>query len=152
MIGASFLSVWGGVNLVGVLLTGHMSDRHARNRVLAMTHFIRCLSFFTVVVFIRFSGGSLWLLYIAMALFGFGWFTTAPLASGLVADLFGNIRMGTIMGLVLSCHILGMAIGAYAGGITFEITGSYYLLFLSQGILEFLAAGFAFAIKRQNIR
>jgi len=152
MIGASFLSVWGAVNLVGVLLTGNMSDRYARNRVLALTHFIRSLSFFIVVVFILLDGGSLWLLYIAMALFGFGWFTTAPLASGLVADLFGNIRMGTIMGLVLSCHIIGMALGAYAGGITFEITGSYYLIFLTQGILEFLAAGFAFFIKRQNVR
>jgi predicted MFS family arabinose efflux permease len=152
MIGASFLSVWGAVNLVGVLLTGNMSDRYARNRVLSMTHLIRSLSFFTIVIFTILGNGSLWLLYIAMALFGFGWFTTAPLASGLVADLFGNIRMGTIMGLVLACHIVGMAVGAYAGGITFETTGSYYRLFLAQGMLEFLAAIFAFLIKRQNMR
>ena len=92
------------------------------------------------------------MLYIAIALFGFGWFTTAPLASGLAADLFGQQRMGTILGLILACHIIGMAIGAYAGGITFELTGSYYLFFLLQGILEFLAAVFAFAIKRSTLR
>lgn len=152
MIGASLLSVQGGVNLVGVLLTGHMSDRIARSRVLALTHLIRSLSFGTIVIFIIFGGGSLWLLYIAMALFGFGWFTTAPLASGLVADLFGYRRMGTIIGLTMSCHMVGMAIGAYAGGITFELTGSYYSIFLIQGILELLASGFAFAIKQQTIR
>lgn len=152
MIGASLLSVQGGVNLVGVLLTGQMSDRIARSRVLALTHLIRSLSFGTIVIFIIFGGGSLWLLYIAMALFGFGWFTTAPLAFGLVADLFGYRQMGTIMGVVLSYHMVGMAIGAYAGGITFELTDSYYSLFLIQGILEFLAASFAFAIKQQNIR
>ncbi len=93
------------------------------------------------------GGTPLWIIYVAMALFGFGWFTTAPLASGLVADLFGQSRMGTIFGITLSCHLVGMAIGTYAGGITFELTGSYYLIFLVQGVLELVAAGFAFAIK-----
>ena len=95
------------------------------------------------------SGGSLWLLYIAMALFGFGWFTTAPLAAGLVADLFGYRQMGTILGLMLAYHAVGMAIGAYGGGITFELTNSYFLFFVIQGILEFLAAVSAFCIKRR---
>jgi OFA family oxalate/formate antiporter-like MFS transporter len=148
MIGATLLSVQGGLNLVGVLLTGHMSDRYARSRVLALTHFIRCLSFVVIVIFMLVSGSPLWMLYVAVALFGFGWFTTSPLTSGLAADLFGNIRMGTIIGIVTSCHTVGMAVGSYAGGITFELTGSYYSFFIVQGILEFLAAGFAFAIKQ----
>lgn len=152
MIGASFLSVQGGACLVGVLLTGHMSDRIARNRVLALTHLIRSISFVTVVIFVLIGSGSLWLLYIAMALFGFGWYTTAPLSAGLVADLFGYLQMGTIIGLMLSCHMIGMAIGAYAGGITFDLTHSYFRVFLIQGILEFLAAIMAFYIKRQTIR
>ena len=152
MIGASFLSVQGGVNLIGVLVTGYLSDRTARSRVLAMTHVIRSISFITVVIFFLDGGSSLWLLYTAMALFGFSWFTTAPLVSGLVADLFGYPRMGTILGLVQSCHMVGMAIGAYAGGITFELTGSYYSFFIVQGVLELLAAVFAFAIKKQTKR
>lgn len=148
MIGATLLSVQGGLNLVGVLLTGHLSDRYSRSRVLAFTHLIRSLSFFVVVAFVLLGGGSLWMLYLSMVLFGFGWFTTSPLTSGLVADLFGNLSMGTIIGVTTSCHTVGMALGAYAGGITFELTGSYYWFFLIQGILEFLAAGFAFAIKK----
>lgn len=152
MIGASFLSVQGGINLVGVLLTGYMSDRMARNKILALTHTVRSFSFIIIVSFILSSGSSLWLLYVAMALFGFGWFTTAPLTSGLVADLFGNFRMGTIMGLTMSCHVIGMATGAYAGGIIFEKTGSYYSFFLIQAILEFIAAIFAFMISASQAR
>ena len=152
MIGATLLSVQGGLNLVGVLLTGHMSDRFSRSKVLALTHFIRSLSFVTAVVFILLGGGSLWMLYLAVALFGFGWFTTSPLVSGLVADLFGNLRMGTIIGVAISCHTVGMALGAYAGGITFEVTGSYYSFFIVQGVLEFVAACLAFAIKRPIAR
>jgi MFS family permease len=149
MIGATFLSVQGGANLVGVLLTGHLSDRIVRSRVLALTHTIRSVSFIAVVISILISGRPLWLLYIAMALFGFGWFTTAPLAAGLVADLFGYRQMGTILGMMISCHMIGMAIGAYAGGITYELTHSYFLFFIIQGILEFLAAISAFSIKRR---
>jgi predicted MFS family arabinose efflux permease len=146
MVGASFLSVQGGINMIGVLVTGYISDRMARNKVLGLTHFIRALSFFIIVGFIFRGGTSLWMLYVAMALFGFGWYTTAPLTSGLVADLFGDLRMGTIMGVAMACHVIGMAIGAYAGGVTFELTGSYYSFFFVQAILEFIAAIFAFLI------
>ncbi|OGN99521.1 MAG: hypothetical protein A2Y90_02455, partial [Chloroflexi bacterium RBG_13_52_12] len=148
MIGASLLSVQGALNLAGVLLTGHFSDKYSRSKVLGWTHFIRSLAFFVAVVFIVRGGGSLWMLYLSMVLFGFGWFTTSPLTSGLVADLFGGLRMGTIIGVAMACHTVGMAVGAYAGGLTFKLTGSYYSFFLAQGVLELLAAGFAFAIRR----
>jgi MFS family permease len=150
MVGASLLSVQGGLNLLGVLLTGHFSDKYARHRVLALTHAIRSLAFFTAVGFIILEGSPLWMLYAAMVLFGFGWFTTSPLTSGLLADLFGNLRMGTIIGVTMSCHTIGMAMGAYAGGISFDLTGSYYMLFVIQGGLEMLAAGFAFVIRRKS--
>ena len=147
MVAASLVSVQGGVNLVGVLLTGHISDRYPRNRVLALTHTVRGLSFFAAVAFIVLGGGSLWMLYLAMVLFGFGWFTTSPLTSGCVADYFGDMRMGTIIGVTMASHSVGMAIGAYAGGLTYTLTGSYFRFFLAQGVLEILAAGMVFAIK-----
>jgi len=150
MIAASMLSAQAGVNLVALLLTGHLSDRMARNRVLALTHFMRCLSFVVLVSFVLIRGNSLWMLYLAMAFFGFGWFTTAPLSSGLVADIFGSFRMGTILGFMWAGHMLGMAIGAYAGGAIYELTGSYYLFFIIQGVLEFIAAGFALFIRRKS--
>ena len=151
MIGASFLSIHGVFTFVGVLFTGYLSDRIARKKVLALTHLVRGLSFVTIVLSLIFAGGPLWLLYIAMALFGLGWFTTAPLASGLVADLFGYLRMGTIVSLVTAGHMIGTAIGVYGGGITFEMTHSYHLFFFIQGGLEFLAAIFAFAIRRRAL-
>ncbi len=151
MIAASLVSVQGGVNLVGVLLTGHFSDRYPRNRVLALTHAVRSLSFFIAVVFIVLGGSSLWMLYLAMVLFGFGWFTTSPLASGCVADYFGDLRMGTIIGVTISCHTVGMAIGAYAGGLTYTLTGSYFRFFLAQGMLELLAAGMVFVIRCKRV-
>lgn len=146
MIGTSLVSVQGGVNLAGILLTGYMSDRIARRTVLALTYFIRGMSFVTMAIFIHLGGAPLWVIYVAMALFGFGWFTTSPLSAGLIADLFGRVRMGTIMAVNGSFHMFGMAIGAYAGGAIFEVTGSYYLFVIAQGLLELLAAALAFLI------
>ena len=148
MIAASLLSVQGGLNLVGVLATGYLSDRMSRSKVLGLTHFVRTLSFVTIIIFILLGGGSLWMLYAAMMFFGFGWYTTAPLTAGLVADLFGGLRAGTILGLTTSCHMFGMAIGAYAGGVIFELTGSYLLFFVVQCSLSLMATLFSLAIKR----
>jgi MFS family permease len=148
MIGASFLSVQGGLNLVGVLVTGHMSDRTSRNRVLSLTHLFRSLSFIGLTSAIIIGGNTLWLLYLSMALFGLGWYTTAPLTAGLVADLFGFRRLGTLLGIILAAHMLGMACGTYAGGLSYQLTGSYLSIFLFQAVAELLAAVFAFIIKR----
>lgn len=147
MIGASLLSIQGGVNLLGVLVTGRLSDRTARSRVLSLTHFVRSVSFATIVLFIVLGGGSLWILYLAMALFGFGWFTTSPLQAGLAADNFGSLRLGTIISVLATAHTLGWALGAYAGGIIFETTGSYYWFFLLQTLFELIATLLAFNIK-----
>ena len=149
MIGASFLSVMGGASLVGVLLTGHISDILPRNKVLGFTHFIRGISFFIVIAAILFMGNALWMIFLAMVLYGLGWFTTAPLAGGLVADLFGNQRMGTIIGLTMASHMIGAAIGIYGGGFVFTLTGSYLGIFILQGFLEMTAMVFAFAIVRK---
>jgi predicted MFS family arabinose efflux permease len=150
MIGASFLSVQGGASLIGVLITGQISDFWSRNKVLGMTHFTRGLSFFVVIAALLLGGGSLWMLFAAMALFGLGWFTTAPLSVGLVADLFGNRSMGTLIGVILSAHLIGSAIGTYGGGYIYQITGSYMDVFITQGILEMVAMLFAFAIVRKK--
>ena len=150
MIAASLLSVQGGLNIVGVLVTGHLADRMAGSKVLALTHLVRTISFATMIVFILFGGGSLWILYLGMAFFGFGWFTTAPLTAGLVTGLFGSLRMGTILGVTTSSHILGWAIGAYVGGAIFDMTHSYYTAFLIITPLSLLATVFSLAIKQKQ--
>ena len=147
LIGASFLSVQGGVSMLGVIATGVLSDRWHRSKVLSLTHFVRSLGILLVVIAILTGGQALWLLFAAMALFGLGFFATSPLVGGLVADLFGNLRMGTVIGLIFSSHAIGMAIGVYAGGITYQLTGSYLDIFLMLVFLELLACILTFLIK-----
>jgi MFS family permease len=148
IIGATFLSFQGGFCILGVILTGQMSDKFRRNRVLSMTYVIRSMAFVVLVAAVVTGGASLWMLYLGMALFGFGFFTTSPLASGLTADLFGYLRMGTIIGLISGFHMIGAAIGTYAGGINYQLTGSYLNNFAVQAGLEMVAAILAFQIRK----
>ena len=151
MIGAVSLSIQGGFNLFGVLLLGYISDKIARKNVLSITFLIRAASFFVLIIFILTGGSSLWIFYLAMALFGIGWFTTAPLTAGIAADLFGNLRMGTILGLTTSCHMLGMAVGSFAGGAIYDLTNSYLAFFLVQCPLELVAVVLVFIIRQKRM-
>jgi MFS family permease len=148
IIAATFLSVQGGVCILGVTLTGSISDRFARNKVLGATFIVRSLSFVVLVVAVVAGGTSLWMFYLGMAFFGFGSFTTAPLSNGLAADLFGNRRMGTIIGILSGAHMIGSAIGTFAGGLTYQLTGNYLIILAVQALVELLAAVFAFLIKK----
>ncbi len=150
MIGATLVSVQGAFNLIGVIALGYLSDKMVRKNTLALTHLIRSISFAVLIMFTLLASNSLWLLYVAMALFGIGWFTTAPLSTALAADLYGNLRLGTILGMTMGCHMLGMAIGAYMGGAIFDATGSYLLFFIIQCPVEFVAVIFAFFIKAKK--
>jgi len=148
LIGASFLSVQGGVSLLGVVSTGWLSDRLTRSKVLSLTHLIRSLGLWVLVVPLLLGWHSLPQLYLAMALFGFGWFTTSPLVAGLAADFFGSLRMGTLLGILLASHLIGMAIGSYAGGLSFQLTGRYRLIFVIVASLELAACLIAAMIRK----
>ncbi|MFH1002518.1 MAG: MFS transporter [Chloroflexota bacterium] len=151
IMAASLLSIEGGADIAGILVAGYLSDRMARNRVLALIHFIRTLSFVIIIIFILLGSGSPWMLYTAMVFFGFGWYTTAPLTAGLVADLFGSLRLGTILGFTTGAHMFGMALGAYAGGIIYERLGSYYLFFVVITGLSLLASIFPLFIRPKGL-
>lgn len=150
MIGATLVSVQGAFNLIGVITMGYLSDRMVRKNTLAMTYFIRALSFATLIIFSLVASQSLLLLYVAMALFGIGWFTTAPLTAAVAADLYGNLRLGTILGITVACHMFGMAIGSYMGGVIFDATSSYLLFFLIQCPVELAALLLVFFIKEKR--
>src|SRR5581483_5599042 len=67
-----------------------------------------------------------WQLYVFAALFGATFFTTAPLSSTLVGDLFGAAH---------HFHHTAGALGSYAGGLVFDLTGSYRPIFLAGALI-----------------
>jgi len=55
---------------------------------------------------------------------------TAPLTVVFIRRIFGPLNMGTLMGGINMVHQVGGAIGAFAGAVVFDVTGSYRLIML----------------------
>jgi predicted MFS family arabinose efflux permease len=64
-----------------------------------------------------------------------------PLTNGLVADLWGRRNLGFLFGIVYVGHQIGAFVGAWAGGLVFDRTGSFDLMWGAA-----IAAGVAAAV------
>jgi MFS family permease len=71
---------------------------------------------------------------------GFLWLATVPLTNALVGQLFGLRYLATLAGIVFAGHQLGSFAAVWAGGILFDATGSYTLIWQIAIGLGFVAA------------
>ncbi len=74
------------------------------------------------------------------AAMGFLWLGTVPLTNGLVAQIFGVRYLAMLSGFVFLSHQLGSFLGAWLGGIVFDRTGSYNIIWLIAIGLSVIAA------------
>ena len=75
------------------------------------------------------------LIYFYGAAVGLLWLATVPLTSGLIAQMFGVAWLSTLTGFALLSHQLGSFLGVWLGGILYDRTGSYSVVWwLSIGL------------------
>ncbi len=77
-------------------------------------------------------------------LFGAGmgllWLSTVPPTSGLVSIMFGTRWLATLYGFVFFSHQVGGFLGAWLGGVLYERTGSYDVVWWLAVLLGLLSA------------
>ena len=71
---------------------------------------------------------------------GLLWLSTVPLTSGIIAQVFGLRYMATLFGIVFLSHQLGSFLGIWLGGLFFDATGSYDLVWWFGAALGLAAA------------
>jgi predicted MFS family arabinose efflux permease len=78
---------------------------------------------------------------------GFLWLGVGPLVAGTVGEMFGLRWQSMIQGLAFMSHQLGSFLGAFGGGLAFDLVGSYDLawrigvgLGLAAGVIQIGAA------------
>lgn len=79
------------------------------------------------------------MLYVYSFLVGVNIGGLAPILPGLIVDYFGRKHFGAIYGLSYFMLTLGVLIGPIYAGWMFDVTGSYYLAFLTSVVLSFIA-------------
>ena len=82
---------------------------------------------------------------------GFLWLCRVPLTSGLVAKIFGARHLGRLFGLVFFSHQVGAFLGAWLGGLNFDVTGNYNAVWYTSILLGLLAAALHWPIRDQPV-
>ncbi len=137
-----------GVNTLGMVAAGYLTDRMNRTLLLASIYFFRSLTFLMLPLLVDDTA----ILWVFAVLFGIFDYATVPPTASLAVSHLGKARVGTAMGLISAGHSIGAAMGAFAGGYLFDLTGGYGWLWSSSFGLALAAAGIAALVPSAGIR
>ncbi len=138
---ASAVGLMGMMNVVGTLASGWLTDRYDNRKLLAFYYTFRALSIVFLPVILAVPQ-----LFLFAIVYGLDWIATVPPTVNLTARLYGRAHMGTIYGWIFCSHMIGAALAAFLGGAVHDVLGDYTSMFLSAGLLGFIAAAMALRI------
>ncbi len=138
-------AVMGGLNFVGVLASGILTDRHDPRRLLMIYYTFRGVSLFFLPLLTDL--GLTGLTFFAV-LYGLDWIATVPPTMSLCAQLFGRRNVGTVYGFVFGAHQFGAAMAAFGAGYMHDALGDYTWAFLSGGVLCLIGGMLAMRIDK----
>ena len=115
---------------------GLAGGRWSKKKLLAAIYFARSI---VIVLFLLapLSHASVAVFAAAMGLL---WLGTVPLTNGLVAQIFGVRYLAMLSGFVFFSHQLGSFLGVWLGGLVFDKTGAYDIVWMISIALGVLAA------------
>ena len=122
---AGRMMAWFGLmGMAGLLVTGPVSDRFGNKLPTVATFVLRSVIF--ILILFQQNTTSF---YLFALMFGFTMLITAPITTTLLAKLYGLSNIGLISGVVTTVHHFSGGLWTYLGGVTFDRTGSYVLIF-----------------------
>ena len=134
-VGSWTIAVIGLFNILGSLLSGWLGNRLPKQMLLASIYFLRALA---IAAFLLIPVSEV-TAYIFAAAMGLLWLSTVPLTAGLVTLFFGPRYMGMLYGIAFLSHQVGSFAGVWLGGVVYDQTGAYDLVWYL-GILLGLAS------------
>ena len=147
LVGATALSIIGFFNILGGLAAGVLGSRYRLKYLLSGIYLTRAAA---IALFLL-GPKTDWAVYLFSAAFGLLWLSTVPLTSALVGQIFGPRYMATLFGIVMLGHQLGAFFGAWFGGLSFDLTGSYDSVWIISVLLGLLAAALHWPIADQPV-
>ena len=136
LVGATALSIIGFFNILGGLAAGVLGSRYRLKYLLSGIYLARAVA---IALFLL-GPKTDWAVYLFSGAFGLLWLSTVPLTSALVGQIFGPRYMATLFGIVMLGHQLGAFFGAWFGGLSYDLSGSYDAVWIISVLLGLLAA------------
>jgi MFS family permease len=126
-IGGWTIAVIGLFNIVGSLGAGYVANMMPKRYLLSLIYFCRSVAIFAFIMLPPSPVVTL----IFGAVMGVLWLSTVPPTSALVAIMFGPRWLTMLLGIAFFSHQVGGFLGVWLGGVLFEATGSYNVIWWS---------------------
>lgn len=120
-VGGWTIAVIGLFNIIGSLGSGWLGTWLPKRFILSVIYFIRAIAVFAFIYFPVTPVSAL----VFGAVIGLMWLSTVPPTNGLVVVMFGTKWLAMLSGVVFFSHQVGGFLGVWIGGVAFERTGSY---------------------------
>jgi len=120
------LALIGLFNIFGTYAVGVLGQRLSRPRILAFIYFARA-AVITVFLLVPLSPASV---YVFSAMMGLLWLSTVPPTNAVVAQIFGVAHLSMLSGFVFLSHQVGSFMGVWLGGVLYDSTGSYDIVWM----------------------
>lgn len=133
---AAAIALIGLFNIAGSYGAGMLGQRHSKRMLLCLNYSARGAAIGALLL----VGPTPASVLVFSAVMGILWLSTVPPTSGLVALMFGVRHLGTLFGIVFFSHQVGAFIGVWLGGVLFERTGSYDVVWWLAVALSLFAA------------
>lgn len=146
-VGTTVLALVGLFNIFGTYIAGWLGGRMSKPRLLTGLYLLRAV---VIVLFLWFpvTTFSACLFGVAMGLL---WLSTVPLTNGTVATLFGVRNLSMLGGIVFLFHQLGAFLGGWLGGLVYDHTGSYDLVWQLAIVLSLLAGVLNWPVREEPV-
>ena len=136
-LGAKALMLIALFNMAGAWGSGWLAGRISKKYLLSTIYLLRSL---IILAFVVLPMSELTVILFA-SLLGLLWLSTIPPTSGLVSQIFGTRYMGILYGFVYLGHQVGSFTGVWLGGLIFDTTGDYVIIWVMAIALGLVSAG-----------
>lgn len=135
-VATTVLALVGLFNIVGTYLAGWLGGRYSKPRLLAGLYLLRAV----VIAAFFLTPTTEFTAYAFGVAMGLLWLSTVPLTNGCVASFFGVGNLSMLTGIAFLLHQIGSFFGGWLGGLLYDHTGSYDLVWQLSILLGLLAA------------
>ena len=146
-VGGWALATIGLFNIIGSISVGWLSMRFPRRYLLALNYFLRAVF---IAAFVLLPASPVTTLLFAAGM-GLMWLSTVPPTSALVTLMFGTRWLATLYGFAFFSHQVGGFLGAWLGGLLYERTGSYEIVWWLTVLFGLLSAAINLPIEEKPV-
>jgi len=142
------LALIGLFNIFGTYAAGVLGQKLAKRKILSFIYFFRSVA---ITLFLL-APLTPWTVYLFSSAMGLLWLSTVPPTNAIVAQVFGVAHLSMLGGIVFFGHQVGSFMGVWLGGLLFDLTGSYDIVWYIAIALGLLAAAVNWPIREHPIQ